>query len=82
MVRMQVELSDDQAQALERLSEQRGVSLAHLLQQGVELVIEAADSPDWRARRERALAVLGCFGSGAGDLAEKHDHYLAETYGQ
>lgn len=82
MVRMHIELSDHQAQALERLSVQRGVSVAHLLQQGVTLVIEAADSPDRRARRERALAALGCFGSGAGDLAEKHDHYLAEVYGQ
>lgn len=56
--------------------------MAHLLQQGVALVIEAVGSPDWRARRERALATLGCFSSGAGDLAEKHDHYPAEPSGQ
>jgi hypothetical protein len=82
MVRIQVELSDQQAQALERLSVQRGVSMAHLLQQGVELVIGAVESPEWRSRRERALAALGCFASGAGNLAEQHDHYLAEAYGQ
>lgn len=79
MVRIQVELSDQQAQALERLSVQRGVSVADLLQQGVDLVIGAVDSPEWRTRRERALAALGCFASGAGDLAERHDHHLAEA---
>ncbi len=82
MVRMQVELSDEQAQALDRLSVQRGISVADLLQQGVDLIIGAVDSPDWRIRRERALAALGCFASGAGDLAEQHDHHLAEAYGQ
>ena len=82
MVRVQVELSDQQAQALERLSVQRGVSVAQLLQQGVEHVLGAVEPPEGRTQRERALAALGCFASGAGDLAAQHDRHLAEAYGQ
>ena len=84
MVRIQIELSEDQAQALERLSVKHGIPVADLLRQGVALIIEGegGDSPDRRVRRQRALATLGCFRSGCGDLAEKHDRYLAGAYGQ
>jgi hypothetical protein len=82
MVQIQIELSEDQAQALERLSVKHGVPVAYLLREGVALIIEGGDSPDRRARRQRALATLGCFRSGCGDLAEKHDRYLAEAHGQ
>jgi hypothetical protein len=32
-------------------------------------------------RRRRALSVIGRFSSAVGDLAEDHDAYLAEAYG-
>jgi len=53
-----------------------------------ELIRRAVD--DWLARygdavsqakKERALAVVGRYRSGLSDVAENHDEYLAEAYG-
>jgi hypothetical protein len=76
MRRVQVQLTDDQAGALRRSADVHGVTVAALVRQAVDAWIAGEE----RARRvERALAAIGGFRSGLGDLSERHDDYLADT---
>lgn len=80
MIRTQVQLSEGQYERLRRMAEQRGASMAQLIREGVDLVLEGADeSPRDRARR-KAMKLAGRFSSGLGDLSQRHDAYLAEAF--
>lgn len=71
---LQVYLRRDQVAALRILAEQRNVSLAELVRQGVDrLLVEtpAEADPLW------GIVALG--NSGLRNLAEGHDEYLAEV---
>lgn len=72
MVRVQLQLTDEQAQALKRLASERGVSVAELIRSSVERLL--ADD-ERRHRRERALGVAGKF-AGPADLSRNHDQYF------
>ena len=77
MERTQISLTTQQMQRLRRASARRGVSMAHLIREAVEAYVP----DDERARAtmiERALAAAGRYRSGASDVAERHDDYLAE----
>jgi Arc/MetJ-type ribon-helix-helix transcriptional regulator len=79
MVRTQISLTPEQAEGLGRLARERGVSMATVVREAVDAVL------DQEARGERwqkALATVGKYRSkdGATDVAEKHDKYLAEIY--
>jgi hypothetical protein len=78
-VRTQISLTADQAAGLSRLARERGVSMAAVVRDAVDVVL-AQHSQD--GRWERALAMIGRYRSkdGATDVAENHDAYLAETY--
>jgi hypothetical protein len=78
MIRMQIQLTAEQARALKELATQRGVSLAELVRQGVERVLEENEQHE---KRRRALAVLGRFQGDASDVSVNHDKYLDEAYG-
>lgn len=69
---LQVYLRKDQLQALRALAQKRGVSLAELVRQGVDKLL--AEVP---LEEDPALEIIGLFHSGLGDLAEKHDEYIA-----
>ncbi|HZS91888.1 MAG TPA: CopG family transcriptional regulator [Chloroflexota bacterium] len=77
MIRTQIQLTEEQAQALRDLAARRGVSLAELVRQGVERILAESER---REKRQRALAVLGRFDAGPSDVATNHDRYLAEDY--
>lgn len=73
-----VQLTEDQAVALKRLARQRSTSVAAIVREAVDEVLERdADGPGERVKRARALA--GSMNSGLGDLAENHDAYLADA---
>ena len=79
MVRTQIQLTDEQARRLKGLAAERGVSMAALVREGVELVLAEPDREElWR----RALAVVGKYRDleGATDVAENHDRYLEDAY--
>lgn len=81
MVRMQIQFTEAQAQALKRAAADRGISVAALAREAVDrLLIESGDSTS-RQARERALAIMGRFRSDRTDVAENHDRYVAEAYG-
>jgi Arc/MetJ-type ribon-helix-helix transcriptional regulator len=80
MVRTQVQLREEQVQVLKDLAAERGASMAELIRQAVDLWIETEGAVTREERKRRALAAVGQFRSGLGDLSENHDKYLAEAY--
>jgi hypothetical protein len=75
MQRVQVQLTDEQLQALRKYADAKGEGMAALVRQAVDTWISN------EARRDhvdRALEAIGGFHSGLGDLAERHDAYLDE----
>ena len=76
MNRVQLQLTDSQLEALRHRSAATGRSIAALVREAIEAWI----AEDERQRRvDRAVAAIGGFHSGVGDLAENHDAYLDET---
>jgi Arc/MetJ-type ribon-helix-helix transcriptional regulator len=79
MVRTQIQLTQEQAEGIRRLASERGVSMAELVREAVEHILEA----NRRALMwERALSVVGKYADQAGDesVAEDHDRYLDDAY--
>ena len=77
MIRTQIQLTDDQAQALKALSARTGLSLAELVRRGlVPLLRGGLAEHDNRARR--AADAVGRFHSGKTDISLDHDRYLAD----
>ena len=69
---IQVHLRLEQIESLRAIAERRKVSMAELIRQGVDHMLSevpAEEDPLWN--------IIGTFDSGLGDLAEKHDEYLA-----
>ena len=80
MVRMQIQLTEEQAAALRRLARQRGRSIAALVREAVESFVDRDDLP--AERRRRAREVVGRYASGRPDVAREHDRELAELFGR
>ena len=80
MIRTQVQLTEEQARALRDLASVRQVSVAELIRQGVDTLIQSSGATDAEERRKRAIVAAGRFRSGASDISAKHDEYLAEAF--
>jgi len=80
MIRTQIQLPEEQYQRLKLLSIRRGQSLAALIRQGVEKVLQDAEEPDMDEIRKHTLSIVGKYCSGTSDVAVNHDKYLAEIY--
>jgi len=80
MIRTQVQLTEAHMRLLKRLAAERGVSVAELIRQSVDLFARNAGVVDDQEQRRRALAIAGRFRSGQKDLAAEHDRYLDEAY--
>ncbi len=78
MVRTQIQLTEEQAERLRRLAADRGVSMAALIREAVDVI---ASRDDVDARWDRAMEAVGCGASGGGDIATEHDRHLAAAYG-
>lgn len=77
MIRTQVQLTKEQAKALKQLAARRGVSMAELVREGVDRVL---DTDDYEVRWRRALSVIGKFRGDGANVSEEHDKYLEEAY--
>ena len=74
---IQVYLRQDQIEPLRAEAKRRGASLAELVREGVDHVLQETpveEDPLWK--------IVGIMDSGVGDLAQNHDKYLAEIYAQ
>jgi len=79
MTRTQISLTEEQAAGLGKLARERGVSMAAVVRDAVDAVLEREQRDE---RWQRALAMIGKYRSkdGATDVAENHDRYLADAY--
>jgi hypothetical protein len=68
---IQIYLREDQAETLHKIADRRGESVAALVRQGVDLLLEQLP-----AEEDPLLDIVGLYDSGLGDLAERHDEYL------
>jgi hypothetical protein len=79
MIRMQVQLTEEQAAELRRRASKRGISVAALVREAVDRELSREENLDeaWA----RALAVVG---SGHGgppyNAGENHDEHLTDAY--
>jgi hypothetical protein len=80
MIRTQIQLEEAQYRALKELAARQRTSVAELIRRAVSTWLEASAGVSEEERRRRAIAAAGRFRSGLGDLAEKHDEYLAQIY--
>lgn len=78
MVRTQIQLTEEQAAALRRLSISQKLSMAELIRQGVDLLINSMGGVDKKELIAQAIEAAGRFHSGVTDLSERHDDYFAE----
>jgi hypothetical protein len=80
MIRTQIQLEKDQFEKIKKVAMLRGISLAELVRQGVDLILERASGLSRDEVKKRAMALSGKFHSGQGNLSLKHDDHLAEAY--
>ena len=80
MVQTQIQLSEEQMAALEELARKRHLSLSDLIRESVDNLLRSAAGFPTLEQKQRALAVAGRFKSGLGDLAKRHDDYVAEAF--
>ena len=80
MVRAQVQFDAAQHRRLKELTAKRGVSVAQLVREGVEVLLSAdrAASP-W----DEVFEIVGKYGRGAPpeNVGREHDLFLDEAYG-
>lgn len=77
MIRLQIQLTEQQLAKVKRLADDRRVSVASLVRDAVD---ELTETSERAARMERALAAVGKYRSGQTDISERHDDYLAEDF--
>lgn len=79
MVRVMVQLTEEQAARLKERAEDQRVSVSALVREGVNVILERSISRS--EARMRAKSLIGAF-PGPGDASERHDEYFAEASGQ
>ena len=82
MVRMQIQITEEQAKALRRLAARLNVSQAELARRGIDQLLQSKRAVLTPEQRKRALDVVGMFESDRDDVGERHDDYLAEIYAE
>ncbi len=80
MVRTQVSLTDEQSKRLKRIAARRGVPVAQVIRQSIDITLASEDTSNQSELRARARATFGRFCDEATDVSENHDKYLAGTY--
>jgi len=77
--RLQVQLTEEQADRLRKAAESEGASQAEIVRRSLEAYLRRPIQAREATVRARALELIGAFSSGLSDVAEHHDRYLAEA---
>lgn len=80
MVRIQVQLTDEQLERLRQISSETGRSVADLVREGMSEYLNRRSRPTNAERRARALSAIGRFHSGKSDGSRDHDRLVAEAF--
>ena len=81
MVTRQIELTEEQAKALEEVATSLGRSVSELIRDRVDDLLHAPKQSDREEINRRAIAAIGRFRSDVTDLSTGHDRYLDEAFG-
>jgi hypothetical protein len=79
VVRMQVQLTETQLEAVRRAADSHGVSQSEVIRRALDAFLARPLPTDRSALRERARAAIGAFNEGPSDVSRRHDHYFAES---
>ncbi|MBU2600802.1 MAG: hypothetical protein KKA32_01330 [Actinobacteria bacterium] len=79
MIRRQIEFTEQQAVALRRAAQERGLSMSEVVRQAVDAHFAAQPGPDRATLRAHARALVGAFPGSEADVARRHDAYLANS---
>ena len=79
MVRTQIQLTNEQAQALKERSLASGESVASLIRRAVDQIL-ITGKPDRAALYRQAGAVIGKYEADSSDISVEHDRYLEEAF--
>jgi hypothetical protein len=79
VVRTQIQLTEEQAEQLRRLSAQQQRSMADLIREALDALITRQDSRARQDRMRRAARAFGRFRSRTGDLSRRHDAHFADA---
>jgi hypothetical protein len=82
MIRTQIQLTENQAATLKKMAAIHHISMAEVIRQAIDYFANTGELTTSDEVRNRAMAAAGKFHSGTGDLAERHDDYLAEAFGR
>jgi Arc/MetJ-type ribon-helix-helix transcriptional regulator len=80
MVRTQIQLTEDQAQRIKSIAARKGISMAELIRQSVEMLLASGAEKSSGELRLRALEAAGRFHSGHKNVARNHDAFLSEDF--
>lgn len=78
MLRTQIQLTEHQSTRLKAAAARRGVSMAELIRQGIDIMLAQSGERSPEEMYERAARAAGRFHSGRRDVASRHDAYLTE----
>ena len=76
MVRRQIQLTDEQDNAVRREAVERGLSIAAVIRE----LVEASLRDERAGQIGLAVSVFGRHRSGLHDVAEQHDDYLVDAF--
>ena len=79
MIRTQIQLTDQQMEALRRRAQREHVSVAELVRQAIDMFARA-ELPSQQEVRDRAIRAAGRFASGVRDTSNRHDEVLADAF--
>lgn len=79
MLRIQAQITEQQARRLKALAAEEGISVAALLRRGADLVLEQAPRQTRDDRHRRALEAIGRFEDDR-DIARRHDEHLDDAF--
>jgi hypothetical protein len=79
MVRMQIQFTEEEVEALRRESAQRHMSISAVVRNAVDDSLAASAMPSREELVRRSLAAMGRFHSGTGDVSARHDEYFADS---
>jgi hypothetical protein len=82
MVRTQIQLTEQQVRELKSMAAEWGVSMAELIRKSVDLYIQTAAKPTHQEMVQKLKEAAGKYTTDISDLAENHDDYLDEIYGE
>lgn len=82
MPRTTIRLTTEQYRGVRELAREMGVSMFEVVRRSVDHFVQSSDRATETDIRRRAKESAGTLCGGPADLASRHDHYLAEDFGQ